>query len=300
MSNIHPSADVQSDKIGDNTKIWQHAVVLPGAEIGEGCNICANCFIESKVKIGNNVTLKCGVCVWDGVTIGDNVFVGAGVAFTNDKFPRSKVWPEKYLKTEVKTGASIGANATILPVTIGEYAMIGAGAVVTKDVPPYAIVTGNPGRITGYVDAKAITANVGDGNTVGGGKRLYRIPAFSDARGDLNVIEAGKLLPFEIKRVFYTYNVQSKQVRGEHAHKKCEQFLVAVSGSCNVIVDDGNTREEYVLSSPSIGVHIPAGCWGIQYKHSPDCVLMVLASLPYDESDYIRNYDAWRQYLNER
>lgn len=149
---IHPTADVQSSKVGQGTKIWQHAVVLPGAEIGEGCNICANCFIENEVKIGNNVTLKCSVCVWDGVTIGDGVFVGTGVAFTNDKFPRSKVWPDKFLKTEIKTGASIGANATILPVTIGEHAMIGAGAVVTKDVPPYAIVTGNPGRIVGYVD----------------------------------------------------------------------------------------------------------------------------------------------------
>ena len=297
---IHPTADIQSKKVGEYNLFWQNVVVLPGAEIGSHCNICANCFIENDVKIGNNVTLKCGVCVWDGVTIGDGVFIGTGATFTNDKFPRSKVRPEKFLKTEIKEGATIGANATILPVTIGEHAMIGAGAVVTKDVPPYAIVTGSPGRITGYVDAKAMTMNKNAGKVVEGGHRLYCIPTFSDVRGDLNVIEVGKVLPFEIKRVFYTYNVQSKQVRGEHAHKKCEQFLVAVSGSCNVIVDDGNVREEYVLNSPAIGVHIPAGCWGIQYKHSPDCVLMVLASLPYEEPDYIRDYDAWRKYMNER
>lgn len=149
---IHPTADVQSSKIGANTKIWQHAVVLPGAEIGDGCNICANCFIENDVKIGDDVTIKCGVNIWDGMIVGNKVFIGAGVAFVNDIFPRSKKWPDKFLKTTIKEGASIGANATILPVTIGEHAMIGAGAVVTKDVPPYAIVTGNPGRITGYVD----------------------------------------------------------------------------------------------------------------------------------------------------
>lgn len=145
---IHKLADVQSEKIGKDTKIWQFCVVLPQAEIGENCNICAGCFIENDVKIGNNVTIKNNVNLWDGITIEDNVFIGANVTFTNDKYPRSKQYPDKFLKTVVKKGATIGANSTILPgLTIGENAMIGAGSVVTHDIPANAVAFGNPARI---------------------------------------------------------------------------------------------------------------------------------------------------------
>ena len=132
---IHTSSDVQSVNIGQNTNIWQFCVVLPDAEIGENCNICSHCFIENDVKIGNNVTIKCGVQLWDGIRVEDDVFIGPNVTFCNDKYPRSKQYPERFLKTIIKKGASIGANATILPgVIIGENAMIAAGSVVTKDV----------------------------------------------------------------------------------------------------------------------------------------------------------------------
>ena len=132
---IHSLSDVQSKNIGKNTNIWQFCVILPNAKIGNNCNICSHCFIENDVKIGNNVTVKCGVQLWDGITIEDNVFIGPNVTFCNDKYPRSKCYPNEFLKTVVKKGASIGANATILPgVTIGENAMIAAGAVVTKNV----------------------------------------------------------------------------------------------------------------------------------------------------------------------
>ena len=132
---IHSLSDVQSKNIGKNTNIWQFCVILPNADIGDNCNICSHCFIENDVKIGNNVTVKCGVQLWDGITIEDNVFIGPNVTFCNDKYPRSKCYPNEFLKTVVKKGASIGANATILPgVTIGENAMIAAGAVVTKNV----------------------------------------------------------------------------------------------------------------------------------------------------------------------
>lgn len=150
---IHPSADVQSTSIGQHTRIWQYSVVLKGAQIGDNCNICANTLIENDVVIGNDVTIKSGVYVWDGVTLEDQVFIGPCVAFTNDKTPRSKQFPDQFAKTLVKKGASIGANATILPgLTIGENAMIGAGTVVTKDVPAGAIVVGNPGVIKGYIE----------------------------------------------------------------------------------------------------------------------------------------------------
>jgi UDP-2-acetamido-3-amino-2,3-dideoxy-glucuronate N-acetyltransferase len=150
---IHLLSDVQSKQIGKYTNVWQFVVVLPNAKIGDNCNICSHCFIENKVVIGNNVTIKNGVQIWDGITIEDDVFIGPNVTFTNDNYPRSKQHPDKYLETIVKKGASIGANATILPgITVGEKAFIGAGSVVIKDVEPYSVVIGNPARIVKYME----------------------------------------------------------------------------------------------------------------------------------------------------
>ena len=133
---IHQLSDVQSKNIGQDTNIWQFCVVLPGAGIGNNCNICSHVFIENDVKIGNNVTIKCGVQVWDGTVIEDDVFIGPNVTMTNDRHPKSRNKDWKCEEITIKKGASIGANATILPgVTIGENAVVGAGAVVTKDVP---------------------------------------------------------------------------------------------------------------------------------------------------------------------
>lgn len=148
---IHPLADVKSHNIGQKTRVWQYAVIFKHAKIGRNCNICAHTLIENDVIIGDNVTVKSGVFLWDGLRIHNNVFIGPNVSFTNDKYPRSKQYPDQFLTTTIHEGASIGANATILPnITIGKHAMIGAGAVVTKDVPDYAIVMGNPAVIKGY------------------------------------------------------------------------------------------------------------------------------------------------------
>lgn len=152
MIRIHPSSEVLSQQIGNDTHIWQYCIVLPGAEIGSNCNICANVLIENDVKLGNNVTVKSGVQLWDGVTLEDNVFIGPNVTFTNDKVPRSKMYPDLFLKTLVKKGASIGANSTIMAGhTIGEYAFIGAGSVVTKDIPANTVWYGNPAVHHGYI-----------------------------------------------------------------------------------------------------------------------------------------------------
>lgn len=148
----HPNALVESYNIGEGTRIWAFAHVLPKAVIGRNCNINDHTFIENDVIIGNNVTVKSGVYIWDGVYLGDNVFVGPNVTFTNDLRPRSKQYPEAFEKTIVEEGASIGANSTIIAGNkIGKYAMIGAGSVVTKNIPNYTIWYGNPAKMKGYI-----------------------------------------------------------------------------------------------------------------------------------------------------
>lgn len=150
---IHATADVQTTSIGVGTRIWQNAVVLPGAVIGANCNICAGCFVENDVVLGDNVTIKNGVSLYDGLRLESDVFVGPNVTFTNDPAPRSGRRPAEFSVTVVKRGASIGANATLLPgITVGEGAMIAAGSVVTRDVPPGMVVVGNPARVTRSAD----------------------------------------------------------------------------------------------------------------------------------------------------
>ena len=150
---IHPLADVQTSKIGDGTKFWQFVVALPGARVGENCNICSHCLIENDVIIGDRVTVKSGVQLWDGLRVGNDVFIGPNVSFTNDRYPRSRNCNFTLLPTIIEDGASIGAGAVVLPgLRIGERAMIGAGSVVTRDVPAGTLVMGNPARVIGEVD----------------------------------------------------------------------------------------------------------------------------------------------------
>ena len=296
----HQNAIVESDKIGKNTRIWAFAHVLPEAKIGDDCNICDHVFIENDVIVGDRVTVKSGVQLWDGISLHDDVFVGPNATFTNDPFPRSKEYPETFKRTVVQQGASIGANATLLPgITIGKYAMVGAGTVVTKDVPPYAIIVGNPARITGYIESKKqyyLEKNKSDDKKIKNeldvnGVHLYKTPLISDLRGSLTFAEYEGILPFDPKRYFLVYDVPSKDIRGEHAHKECHQFLVCVKGSCAVVVDDGVNRTEILLNRPDLGLHIQPMVWATEYKYSADAVLLVLASHLYDADDYIRNYD---------
>lgn len=152
---IHPTSDVQSENIGEGTHIWQYCVILKNARIGNNCNINFNVFIENDVSIGDNVTIKSGVQIWDGITLEDDVFIGPNVTFTNDLIPRSKQYPSSFEKTIVKKGASIGANATVIAGNeIGSYAMVGAGAVVTKSIGKNELWLGNPAEHKGYVTNK--------------------------------------------------------------------------------------------------------------------------------------------------
>lgn len=294
----HNQALVESDNIGDGTKIWAFTHVLPGARIGSDCNICDHTFIENDVVIGNRSTIKCGVQLWNGVTIEDDVFIGPNATFTNDRMPRSKQYPKVFLRTTVKRGASIGANATILPVTVGENAVVGAGAVVTHDVPANAIVVGNPARIVGYagarVDSKmlasAVPAEPGSTPTAVAGVTVHRLPLVEDLRGYLSFGDIQHHVPFQIKRYFLVFRVTSEKIRGEHAHRVLHQFLICVHGRCHVVADDGENRQEFILDSPAIGVHLPPMVWGAQYRYSKDAVLLALVSEFYDSADYIRDY----------
>lgn len=296
----HSQALCESTHVGPGTRVWAFAHVLPKARIGGDCNICDHVFVENDVVIGDRVTIKCGVQVWDGVTIEDDVFIGPNVTFTNDLFPRSKQYPEAFARTTVQSGASVGANATILAgITIGRNSMIGAGAVVTRSVPSNAIVVGNPARITGYVDATPSTrlAPESKGAKAPGviqssvaGVTLHTLRSVPDMRGSLSVGEFERDIPFKPLRYFLVYDVPTVETRGEHAHRTCHQFLLAVKGQVSVVADDGVKREEFKLDSPSLGIYLPPMTWGIQYRYSPDAVLLVFASDHYDASDYIRNH----------
>lgn len=150
---IHPTSEVQTEKIGENTNVWQFCVILKGARIGKNCNINFNVFIENDVVIGDNVTVKSGVQLWDGLRIGSNVFIGPNVTFTNDKYPRSKQYPPQFQNTVISDGASVGAGSVILGgITVGENALIGAGSVVTKNIPANELWLGNPAKFIRKVD----------------------------------------------------------------------------------------------------------------------------------------------------
>lgn len=308
---VHPQGLCESLQVGEGTRIWAFAHVLQGARIGRDCNICDHVFIEGDVTLGDRVTVKCGVQLWNGTVIEDDVFLGPNATFTNDRFPRSKRHLVEFPRMMVRQGASIGANATILPgLEVGGRAMVGAGAVVTHNVPPNAIVIGNPARIVGYVDTEMhksgeLRLQYGGSavevalKSMPHGVKLVELPEFDDMRGNLVVGEFPTGLPFVVRRYFTVFGVKSARIRGEHAHRKCHQFLVCVAGHCSVVADDGSSRHEFLLDSPRLGLYLPPMVWGIQYKYSPDAVLVVFASDPYDAADYIRNYAEFLALRNE-
>lgn len=308
---IHPLADVAPDVTpGDGTKIWQFVVILPGARIGKKCNLCSHVLVEGNVTLGDRVTVKSGVQLWNGLDIGNDVFIGPNATFTNDTFPRSGDHSKPLERTVIKDGASIGANVTILPgLVIGEGAMIGAGSVVTRSVPPRAIVRGNPSRIVGYASTekgRSLTEQIAVSNkvkvipTLVKGVTLHQLPLVRDMRGSLSVGEFERTVPFTPKRYFAVFDVPSAETRGEHAHIQCKEFLVCVKGICAVIADDGVTREEFTLDRPNLGLYLPEMTWTIQYKYSADAVLVVLASDFYESDDYIRNYEDFVASVRER
>jgi carbonic anhydrase/acetyltransferase-like protein (isoleucine patch superfamily) len=238
------------------------ASILPGAYVADG------------------VVLRTGVVIWPNAVV---------LAATDPDGP----------PTTVHSEAVIGANATILPgVQIGQKARISPGSVVTRSVPPLAVVEGNPARIVGYVDSApmgAVRSQVRPASrtvpeSLVRGVTIRDFTTVIDIRGSLSAAELGNDIPFQPARFFLVYDVPSTETRGAHAHRRCQQLLVAAKGHLAVVVDDGEVRQEFLLDSPSLGLHLPAMTWGIQYKCSADAVLLVLASDPYDPADYIRDY----------
>ncbi len=297
------SSNYSEKQVGKNTRIGEFVTLSPAAKIGGQCHIFPHCYIESDVEICERVTVCAGARLCDGVRIENDVFIGPNVCFTNDRFPRSGANPsEGDCKTVVKQGASIGANSTLLPgITIGAQAMIGAGSVVTSSVPPGAVVVGNPATMVRYVDA------IGDRNSstlisedkktpAVNGVRWLDLTTIRDLRGQLTIAEWDQDLPYRPERVFFVHHVPNAKIRGGHAHRECQQILVALSGSAKVVVDDSCVRQEFSLNDSRNALLVPAGVWATQYEYSADCVLAVFASHGYDENDYIRDYDQFLEY----
>lgn len=263
------------------------------ANVGPGCTIEDHTLIEPGVSMGANVTVCFGVALRNGTVVEDGVTIEANVSFT-------AAAEDKTRNTVLKRGSKIGAQSVIQTgVTVGERAWVQPCSFVTADVPPLAIVQGNPARIVGYrgtllpghsKSGLRDTREVGVFATSVAGVTLHRLPFAEDLRGQLTYAEIGQHVPFEVKRFFLVYGVAGREVRGEHAHRTLRQFLVCVHGECSIVADDGSQREEFHLNSATLGLYLPPLVWAVQYKHASDAVLLVLASDHYDPADYIRDY----------
>lgn len=287
---VHAKGLCESEHVGQGTRVWAFAHVLPGARIGAECNICDQVFVENDVVVGDRVTVKCGVQLWDGVRLEDDVFVGPNVTFTNDAYPRSRAYPEHFPQTVVERGASIGANATILPgIRIGARAMVGAGAVVTRDVAPDTVVVGNPARVVRDSNEKAAVA---EGEPISwravSDCRLIRFKSFPDDRGTLVPVEGGDDVPFYPKRLFTITGVPEGAGRGAHANLLSDQLIIPLAGGLSVRVYDGTVDRTFRLDRPDEGLFVPATIWNDLVDFAPNGVTLVLASQHYDGAAYVR------------
>jgi UDP-2-acetamido-3-amino-2,3-dideoxy-glucuronate N-acetyltransferase len=255
--------------------------------------------VAERARVGAGCVIEFGAVVPDGAVLEDEAVLGPHVVLVAPAAGESTGAPLVRARARVGAGAIVWAG-----VTIGSGAVVRPGAVVARSVPSGAIVEGNPATIVGYVAATrshqaAPLRSGGQGVQPGAmptavaGVTIHRLPVVSDLRGNLSVGEFGRHVPFDAKRYFMVFDVPSRETRGEHAHRECHQFLVCVRGSCAVVADDGRNRVEIALDALDVGAYLPPMTWGIQYRYTPDAVLLVFASHLYDADDYIRDYDAF-------
>lgn len=276
--------------------------VAATTKVGPGCTIEDHTLIEPGVSIGAGVTVRFGVALRNDTVVEDGVTIEANVSFSGTVGDGRR-------PTILKRHARIGAQSVIqLGVTIGERAVVQPGSFVAADVPPLAIVQGNPARIVGYTgtllqESGSLPSNakeVGVIRTGINGVTLHRLPSAADLRGQLAYAEIGQHVPFDVKRFFLVYGVAGREVRGEHAHRALRQFLVCVHGQCSIVADDGIRREEFLLDDPTLGLYVPPLVWAVQYKHASETVLLVLASDRYDVDDYIRDYSEFLEVIGAK
>lgn len=265
----------------------------------------------TKLVVGAGAVIPEDFAYGDGCSVGQHAFIGPGCTFRDGVKIEDRatvvapVHDPDHARPglTVQSGVSIGAGAVVCGAeVIGRGARIEPGAVVTTDVPPNAVVAGNPAYVTGYVSPLAgggrgrpveMMHAPSETGTVAlpSGASVTRFPEVADLRGKLTFAEMDGQLPFNADRFFLVYGVPSQELRGEHAHRRCHQLIIAVAGAVSVLTDNGSEREEVRLNEPNVGVHIPPMVWGVQFRHTTDAVLMVLASDRYDNDDYIRDYD---------
>lgn len=283
-TSIHPTAVVETDDLGAGCRVQEYATVGAGAVLSRDVSVGAGARLVGSVRVDR------------AVTIGPNAVLGDVGAGSVDGIA-------------VGREATIGANATVRAgVAIGRGAVVEPGAVVESDVPAHAVVRGSPAHIVGYVDTmpepaepEALDSAALSGPTATGipGVVLHPVTHARDLRGSLAVLEFASL-PFVPQRVFAVYDVPSESVRGAHAHRSCGQLLVCVSGEVSCVADDGASRQGFRLTNPEVGLYIPPLVWSMQYRYSSDAVLMVLAELPYDPNDYVRDYEEFLELLAAR
>ena len=302
---VQHTSVVETADIGANTSIGHFSHVASNARIGDDCVIHDHVVIGSDAAIGNNVVIESGARLCGDIVVEDGVHVGVNVTLDNSRHDEAAPSREpRSMRTTVRAGARIGSAATLLSgVTVGIKSFVAPGSVVTQNVPPNAVVSGNPAHIVGYASSSRATNALATPQerrrqrrapaTTVPAVKLFELPIVKDLRGTLSVAEYDKTLPFIPKRYFVVYDVSNYEVRGEHAHKRLQQFLVCVRGSGAVVVDDGEYRDEILLDSPGIGLYLPPMIWATQYKFSPDAVLLVLADDVYKADDYIRDYDEY-------
>ena len=254
---IHALADVHSTAIGAGTRIWQFVVVLAGARIGQDCNICSHCLIENDVVIGDRVTVKRGVQLWDGLRVGDDVFIGSNVTFTNDKYPKSRNIDFKPIATRIEQGASIGGGAYVAARRADWLrCYCGCGRSGNQGRTPWRHGCGQSSQSNQACSFEGLRMKFNIDTC-----QMVSLPKISDPRGNLTFVEGGNQIPFDIQRVYYLYDVPGGAERGGHAHKGLHQLIIAMSGSFDVVLDDGKNKKRVHLSRSYKGLYVCPMIW---------------------------------------